>query len=86
MTMFSSRITILSEDFFSRDLGEYDVLVCYLSHQHMAKIEERLDGMKKPPLVISCAFPMPNAKPTEVVAIKQIVSIKIYAYNSQAKG
>jgi hypothetical protein len=83
ITIFNSRIIILNEDFFSQDWSRYDVLVCYLSPQHMARIEAQLNQLHRKPLVISCAFSMPNAIPSETVTIRQIVHVNIYVYNSR---
>lgn len=86
MTMFNSRIIILNEDFFAEDWAQYDVLVCYLSPQHMARIEARLSEGQRKPIVISCAFAMPNTTPSETVTIKQIMNVSVYVYHSPANG
>ena len=82
ITIFNSRIIILNQDFFSQDWSQFDVMVCYLSPQHMAHIEAQLNQLARKPLVISCAFAMPNTIPSETVTIRQIVTVNIYVYNS----
>jgi cyclopropane fatty-acyl-phospholipid synthase-like methyltransferase len=82
MTMFNSRITILCEDFYDHDLTQYDALICYLSPQHMQRIEEKLQKLQNKPLVISCSFSMPNTTPSEVVTFRQLVTVNVYVYHS----
>jgi hypothetical protein len=83
MTMFNARIMILREDFFERDLTQYDALICYLSPQHMQRIEAALHNVKNKPLVISCAFPMRDTPPSDVVTIRQLVNVSVYVYHSR---
>lgn len=82
MTMLNPQITICNEDFFARDWAQYDVLVCYLSPQHMVRIEAGLSELHQKPLVISCAFAMPNTLPSQIVTIRQLISVNIYVYHS----
>jgi hypothetical protein len=79
-TSLNKRITISKQDFFDDDWNKYDVLVCYLSPKHMQKIEEKILRLNQKPIVISCAFPMPNSLPTEIITIRQIVNVSVYVY------
>lgn len=81
LTISNQRVDIVNEDFFLQDWSRYDVLVCYLSPHHMARIQERLHDLKRKPLLISCAFPMPNITPTETITIRQLVNVNVYVYN-----
>jgi hypothetical protein len=79
--MLNRKINILNNDFFAKDWGEYDVIVCYLSHPHMARIKERLLTMDKKILLVSCSFPLPDWEITEERSHQSLVKVPIYAYS-----
>jgi hypothetical protein len=83
-TCFDKKISVLRKNFFDVDLRKFDVLVCYLSPRHMIKMEQKfLHAGSRPQkqVMISCAFPMPNTQPIEVVELSNfLVKTKIYVY------
>lgn len=81
--MLRPRITIRNDDFFEDGWDQFDVLVCYLSPKHMIRIKQKLEGMEKRPLLISCSFELPDTVPTEVRTRMAVVKIPIFAYRWQ---
>lgn len=79
-TLMRSRIAIRNDDFFETSWDNFDVLVCYLSPKHMAKIKQRLDKMERRPLLISCSFELPDTIATEMRTRSVFVKIPIFAY------
>jgi hypothetical protein len=77
MTIFE---TVYCQDFFGDDWSGFDVIVCYLSPQHMVRIKENLDRMDKKPLLVTCSFPLPDSEPIETIKVKSIVEIPVMAY------
>jgi hypothetical protein len=78
--LFRPRLDIRKDDFMDQDWSQYDVLVCYLSPQHMERIEQKIAGMVKRPLVISCSFAMTGRVADETCTRGAFVPIPIYAY------
>jgi hypothetical protein len=74
------RLAIRNSDFFAADWSQFDVIVCYLSPQHMVKIKEKLAGMTKKPLFISCSFEMAGVVPIETKTLNKLFPVSVYAY------
>lgn len=80
------RVTIKRADIFNADadIEAADLIVCYLSPYHMAALEGRFQRLLKPRAVlVSCAFPLPMARPAKEVPIKRgLFNTTIYGYQA----
>lgn len=76
----NNRIQIMGTDFFEADWDGFDVIVCYLSPQHMVKIKAKLDTMPIKPLLVTCSFALPDAEPIEARVHRSLVNVPILAY------
>ena len=62
------RVTVRCRNFWNEDLGEADVVFCYLFPDIMPKLAKKLEGELKPGCrVVSCNFPLPGWKPLKTV-------------------
>lgn len=74
-------IKILQQDFFRSDLSGADVIVCYLSHDLMKRLQGKFDSELKPgALVISNAFPLPDWTPIDHIITRKIVPLHVWVY------
>jgi SAM-dependent methyltransferase len=65
---FRADVQMRLADFFKADLGEADVVFCYLFPEIMAKLEPKFRSQLKPgSRVVSYAFQLPNIAPIKVV-------------------
>lgn len=80
--LWRSKAKIRFANFKKRDLGNADVIVCYLLPDTLARLQEKLDReLKKGARVISYAFPVGNWKPAyrqERDTVKNIAPIWVY--------
>lgn len=68
-------------DFFTADLSGYDVVYCYLSPAHMARLGPKLAVELKPgATIISNAFAIPGWQPAHMVTIGSYPAIPVYVY------
>lgn len=80
-TLFSKQITITREDFFKKDLGNADIVTCYLSPYHMEKLKSGLADLKKGSVVVSCSFPIEGWEAERTETVRGIfVEIPVYLY------
>ena len=57
-----TNVKILRQDFFEYDFGKCDIIVCFLMDSLMEKFGEKIinDHQKKPQIIISNSFKIPN--------------------------
>lgn len=78
---FTRRAKIKHADFFQANLSEFDAIICYLSHAHMKKLQDKFRAELKPgAIIISNAFPMPDWTPIEHSTMKMGVTLNVYIY------
>jgi hypothetical protein len=65
-------------DLFRHSLRRADVLVTYLSTQHMARLRDREDRL--PPVVVSVAFALPGRRPDTTLRAPDIYRTPVYIY------
>lgn len=76
-------LSFVNMDFFDYDMKDVDVIACYLSNPHMAKLEPKFSAELKPgALVVSSTFYMPDWKPETVETIEGLYDTKIYVYRA----
>jgi hypothetical protein len=64
------RAQIKYQDFFRQDLGQADVLYCYLTPYLMPRLAEKISREgKKGALVISLAYALPGYQPSRIVKV-----------------
>lgn len=74
-------LKFVRRDFFKFDMRNADVVLCYLSNPHMAKLEPKLDReLQEGAEIISSTFHMPHWKTHHVDTIGGMYDTKIYAY------
>lgn len=62
-------------DLFAADLGNVDLVFCYLSPWHMERLQ-----FKPGTTIVSASFPIPNKTPSDTRIVKGIVDIPVYLY------
>lgn len=78
-SLSGSKISIKKKNIFKVNLGEADVLYCYLNSLMMKKLEEKIKTEGKPGLqIVSYQFSFPTMKASEVVEMDRGV---VYFYN-----
>lgn len=77
-----SKIKILKKNFFKTNLGQADVIYCYLNNNMMMALKEKFQKeCKSGAQVISYQFPIPDLKPSEVLEVgENNISDKAYLY------
>jgi hypothetical protein len=74
-------LKIERKDFFSADLGEAGLIVCYLYPKAMEKLKIKLKKELKPGTVVaSSTFAFPELKAEKIVEIDDLYKTKIYIY------
>jgi len=74
--------TVRLRDFYSQDLGQADVVTCFLTPEAMAKLEPKFQRELRPGTrVVSYAFAMPNWKP-ELVDKPTPTTTSVYLYRA----
>jgi len=67
---FGRNIHFLRHNFYEADFSAFDVVVCYLSPQHMKKLKSKLEKeLPDGALIISNSFSIPDWKPLEEIRI-----------------
>ncbi len=80
-TTLSSRIDIMRESFFDKDISGNDIVTCYLSPYHMEKLKPQLENLKSGSVVISCSFPIKDWIPVQTEYVRGIfVMIPVFMY------
>lgn len=78
---FSPRLSIQKKDFFSVDLSEADVVICYLCPKAMQKLTPKLnEELKEGSLIISNTFQLFGRKPQKVIEVNDWMRSQIYCY------
>ena len=68
LSLGRSRVTVRCRNFWHEDLGEADVVFCYLFPDIMPRLARKLEGELKPRTrVVSCNFPLPGWRPVKTV-------------------
>lgn len=74
-------LRFVKQNFFSYDMQNVDVILCYLSNPHMAQLEPKLHReLKTGALVISSTFHMPHWPPRETLTVGGIYDTPVYIY------
>jgi len=72
---------IRHENIYKYDLSGADIILCYLSNQHMAELEGKMTKELKPgSVVISSTFQFAQKKPDKIVPLTGVYDTKIYIY------
>jgi len=74
------RVTFVRRDFFEAELGEADVVLCYLFPGAMDRLSERLSDLNVGSVVISNTFRLPGWEPDEVVELDDLYRTPVYRY------
>lgn len=78
-------LRFLRRDFFEFNMKDADVVLCYLSNPHMARLEPKLDSeLQEGAEVISSTFHMPRWKTRSINTVGGMYDTKIYAYRKTA--
>jgi methylase of polypeptide subunit release factors len=74
-------LRFVRRDFFDFDMKDADVVLCYLSNPHMARLEPKLDKeLHEGAEVISSTFHMPHWKTHRIHTIGGMYDTKIFSY------
>lgn len=74
-------LTILRRDFFDYKLDDVQIVLCYLSNPHMARLEPKFRAeLPKGAKIISSTFHMPQWEPSQTVDLTGVYNTKIYIY------
>lgn len=73
-------IEFVRRDFFDADLGDTDVVLCYLFPGAMERLAERLGHLKAGSIIISNTFRLPGWQTDEVVELDDLYRTRIYRY------
>ncbi len=74
-------LKILYQNIYDFNLQNTDIVICYLSNDHMAKLEYKMENeLKSGSIVISSTFIFSKKQPIEVVELLGIYNTKIYIY------
>ena len=69
------------KNIYNFDLKDTDIVLCYLSNQHMAGLEEKMKNELKPgSVVISSTFVFADKEPSKTVTVEGLYETKIYIY------
>jgi len=72
---------IRHENIYKYDLKNADIVLCYLSNQHMKNLENKMtDELKPGSVVISSTFQFSKKKPDKIVPLTGVYDTKIYIY------
>jgi hypothetical protein len=78
--MRRQQIEFSRQDFFDADLGDTDVVLCYLFPGAMERLAKRLTHLKAGSIIISNTFRLPGWQPDEVVELNDLYRTRIYRY------
>ncbi len=84
--MGRQRIEFVRRDFFDADLGDTDVVLCYLFPGAMERLAKRLPHLKAGSVIISNTFRLPGWQPDEVVELDDLYRTRVYRYVVGRKG
>jgi hypothetical protein len=73
-------IDFVRRDFFDADLGDTDVVLCYLFPGAMERLAERLTHLKAGSIIISNTFRLPGWEPDKVVELDDLYRTRVYRY------
>jgi len=73
-------VRFVRRDFFSADLRDADVVLCYLFPDAMEQLAERLRELEAGSIVLSNTFRLPGWQPDEVVELNDLYRTRIYRY------
>ena len=74
-------LKILRQDFFTKSLGEADLVICYLFPKGMEKLKVKLDReLKLGAKVVTHTFAIPGWTPTQTFQVDDLYQSKIYVY------
>lgn len=80
--LLSRRVTVKKENFFQKDISEFDIVVCYLSPYHMKELKSQFASLKPGSVIVSCSFPVEGWEPDIKGSISGIfVTIPIFVYS-----
>ena len=74
------RVEFVRNDFFDTELGEADVVLCYLFPGAMERLSERLNELKVGSVVISNTFRLPGWEPDEIIELDDLYRTPVYRY------
>lgn len=77
----TANLKFLRQDFFTCDLSEADLVVCYLYPDAMRRLAKKFDAeLGKETVVISHTFAIPGKKPEKTLIVDDLYVTKIYFY------
>jgi len=75
----------VKKNFFESDMGDVDVVLCYLSNPHMAQLEPKLHKeLKNGAEIVSSTFYMPHWLPREQSIVGGIYDTDVFVYEKTA--
>jgi len=84
--MGRQEVEFVRRDFFEADLGDTDVVLCYLFPGAMEGLAKRLTHLKAGSIIISNTFRLPGWQPDEVVELDDLYRTHVYRYVVGRKG
>jgi hypothetical protein len=77
----AKKLSIERKDFFSENLSNADVVICYLYPGAMQKLGPKFEReLKKGAIVLSNSFQLPGRKPDEIFEVGDWMKSTIYCY------
>lgn len=82
-----TNVTLKRENFFSKDLSDAGLVVCYLYPGAMEKLRVKFESdLRFGTIVVSNAFAVPGWVPEKIVVVDDLYNTKIYLYRFEGKG
>lgn len=75
------RYSVTRADLFKTDISNTDIIICYLSPYHMAKLADKVvNECKKGTIIYSQGFPFQSIEPDDIINIPFSIEKKLYRY------
>jgi hypothetical protein len=77
----AKKLSVERKDFFSENLSNADVVICYLYPAAMQRLELKFEKeLKRGAVVLSNSFQLPGRKPDQIFEVQDWMRSKIYCY------
>lgn len=78
---FKDRISFKKQSFFDDDLGQYDVIFCYLFPSHIEQLKAKFEKeLKKGTIIVSNEFPVKGWTPIDTMTVREFMDISVFVY------
>ncbi len=82
-TLSHKKVNFTKNSFYDVNLSDFDVIICYLSPQHMAWLKDKFeDELKSDTLIISNAFPILDWPTIDEDETNIFVKIPVFVYKT----